>query len=51
MIEMTPCLWFDSNAEEAVAFYMSVFKDSKIICTKRYTEAASAQSGNRLAVC
>ncbi|MDQ3123784.1 MAG: VOC family protein [bacterium] len=30
MQKLTPCLWFDNNAEEAMNFYVSVFKDSKI---------------------
>jgi predicted 3-demethylubiquinone-9 3-methyltransferase (glyoxalase superfamily) len=30
MQEITPFLWFDSNAEEAANFYVSVFKNSKI---------------------
>ena len=36
---ITPCLWFDSNAEEAVNFYTSVFKNSKIGNISRYGEA------------
>jgi len=28
---ITPFLWFDSNAEEAVAFYLSVFKNSRLL--------------------
>lgn len=28
---ITPCLWFDGNAEEAIHFYLSVFPDSEII--------------------
>lgn len=36
MQKITPFLWFDGNAEEAVAFYLSVFKDGKIISTARY---------------
>ena len=28
---ITPCLWFDNNAEEAIRFYTSVFKNSKIV--------------------
>ena len=39
MQTITPCLWFDSNAEEAVNFYTSVFKNSKIGNISRYTEA------------
>src|SRR5215211_3566865 len=40
MQKITPFLWFDSNAEEAVAFYLSVFKDGKIIATTHYPENA-----------
>ena len=36
---ITPFLWFDSQAEEAVKFYTSVFKNSRIGDTTRYTEA------------
>jgi predicted 3-demethylubiquinone-9 3-methyltransferase (glyoxalase superfamily) len=34
-----PCLWFDSNAEAAVNFYTSIFKNSKIGNVSRYGEA------------
>jgi predicted 3-demethylubiquinone-9 3-methyltransferase (glyoxalase superfamily) len=34
-----PCLWFDTQAEEAARFYTSVFKKSKIGKISRYTEA------------
>ena len=30
MQKITPCLWFDDQAEEAANFYVSIFKDSKI---------------------
>jgi predicted 3-demethylubiquinone-9 3-methyltransferase (glyoxalase superfamily) len=36
--KITPFLWFDRNAEEAVNFYVSVFKNSKIVNVKRYPE-------------
>jgi predicted 3-demethylubiquinone-9 3-methyltransferase (glyoxalase superfamily) len=36
MQKITPCLWFDSNAEEAVNFYTSIFKNSKIGKISRY---------------
>ena len=36
MQKITPCLWFDSNAEEAVKFYASIFKKSKIGKIARY---------------
>jgi predicted 3-demethylubiquinone-9 3-methyltransferase (glyoxalase superfamily) len=39
MKNITPCLWFDSNAEEAVKFYTSIFKNSKIGNITRYGEA------------
>jgi len=35
MQQITPFLWFDNNAEEAVSFYTSIFKDSEIISTTR----------------
>lgn len=38
MQKITPFLWFDANAEDAVAFYLSVFKDGKIHSTTRYPE-------------
>jgi predicted 3-demethylubiquinone-9 3-methyltransferase (glyoxalase superfamily) len=38
MQQITPCLWFDSNAEEAVKFYTSIFKKSKIRKIARYGE-------------
>src|SRR5258706_3753377 len=36
---IAPCLWFDSQAEEAAAFYVSVFKNSKITKVNRYPNA------------
>ena len=39
MQKITPCLWFDGNAEEAVNFYTSIFKNSKIGKISRYGEA------------
>ena len=34
--KITPCLWFESQAEEAANFYTSVFKDSKMGAISRY---------------
>jgi predicted 3-demethylubiquinone-9 3-methyltransferase (glyoxalase superfamily) len=45
MQKITPFLWFDNQAEEAVKFYTSVFKDSKIQTMTRYDEAGAAASG------
>ena len=36
---INPCLWFDTQAEEAARFYCSVFKNSKITAISRYPEA------------
>ncbi len=36
MQKITPCLWFDNEAEEAAKFYVSIFPDSKIIETVPY---------------
>jgi len=36
---ITPCLWFDGNAEEAVNYYVSVFKkDSKVLHVDRFSD-------------
>ena len=45
MKNITPFLWFDTQAEEAVKFYVSLIKNSKIISTTRYTAEAAAASG------
>lgn len=34
--QITPCLWFDSQAEEAALFYTSIFKNSFINTISRY---------------
>ena len=39
MQKITPFLWFDTEAEEAAKFYVSVFKNSKVVSTTRYGEA------------
>jgi predicted 3-demethylubiquinone-9 3-methyltransferase (glyoxalase superfamily) len=46
MQQITPFLWFDNNAEEAVNFYASVFKDAKILETARYGEAGPGVKGS-----
>jgi predicted 3-demethylubiquinone-9 3-methyltransferase (glyoxalase superfamily) len=45
MQKITPFLWFDHQAEEAVKFYTSVFKNSKAGKTLRYDEASAKASG------
>jgi predicted 3-demethylubiquinone-9 3-methyltransferase (glyoxalase superfamily) len=36
--KIMPCLWFDKNAEDAMEYYVSVFKNAKIISITRYPE-------------
>ena len=38
MPKITPFLWFDNQAEEAINFYCSIFKNSKILSTSRWGE-------------
>jgi predicted 3-demethylubiquinone-9 3-methyltransferase (glyoxalase superfamily) len=47
--KITPNLWFDTEAEEAAAFYCEVFKDSRIVSVLRYPEA-SPKAGTVLTV-
>lgn len=42
---ITPCLWFDDQAEEAAQFYTSIFDDSKITKTTRYNDPSAKPSG------
>ena len=46
MQKISPFLWFDGNAEEAVNFYVSIFKDSKILNLSRYGEAGPGPKGS-----
>lgn len=45
MQKITPFLWFDGNAEEAVNFYTSILKNSRIVNMSRYGEGAPAPKG------
>ncbi len=45
MQKITPCLWFDHQAEEAAKFYASIFKNSKIGNMTPYGEAGATVSG------
>jgi predicted 3-demethylubiquinone-9 3-methyltransferase (glyoxalase superfamily) len=42
---ITPCLWFDTEAEDAASFYTSVFPNSKIVTISRYGEAGPREAG------
>ncbi len=46
----TTCLWFDGQAEAAVNYYTSIFKDSKLGRVGRYTEAGPGPAGTIMAV-
>jgi predicted 3-demethylubiquinone-9 3-methyltransferase (glyoxalase superfamily) len=37
--KISPCLWFDDQAEDAVAFYTGIFRNSKVVNVSRYGEA------------
>jgi predicted 3-demethylubiquinone-9 3-methyltransferase (glyoxalase superfamily) len=46
MQKITPFLWFDGKAEEAVNFYVSIFKNSQIISMVRFGEAGPGPEGS-----
>ncbi len=48
--KITPFLWFDGRAEEAMNFYTSVFKNAKIIEMSRYGEAGPGEAGSVMTV-
>ncbi|MDD5198496.1 MAG: VOC family protein [Terrimicrobiaceae bacterium] len=43
--KISPCLWFDGQAEEAANYYTAIFPDSKITAVSRYGEAGSQEHG------
>jgi predicted 3-demethylubiquinone-9 3-methyltransferase (glyoxalase superfamily) len=45
MQKITPFLWFDGNAEEAMNFYVSIFKNSRVVSVTRYGEAGPGPKG------
>ena len=50
MQKITPFLWFDGQAEEAANFYVSIFKNSKIVTIARYGEAGLGPKGSVMTV-
>jgi predicted 3-demethylubiquinone-9 3-methyltransferase (glyoxalase superfamily) len=46
MRKITPFLWFDGKAEEAMSFYVSIFKNSKVVSVTRYGEAGPGPKGS-----
>jgi len=45
--KITPCLWFDDQAEDAANFWVSIFKDSRITNVSRYGEAGKEVHGKK----
>ena len=50
MQKITPCLWFDNNAEAAVNHYLSIFKNSKINKVLRCGDAGPGPKGSVLTI-
>lgn len=48
MQKITPCLWFDGQAEEAMNFYLSVFKNGKVRDVMRYGDTGPGPKGSVL---
>ena len=48
--KITTFLWYDNNAEEAANFYVSVFKNSRILATTRYSDAGPGPKGSVMTV-
>ena len=50
MQKITPFLWFDNQAEAAATFYVSIFRNSKIVTTTRYGDAGPGPKGSVMTV-
>src|SRR3712207_7558491 len=50
MPAITPCLWFDTQGEEAAEFYTSIFPNSRIVEVARYGEAGPRDTGTVMTV-
>ncbi|HEY7691824.1 MAG TPA: VOC family protein [Gaiellaceae bacterium] len=50
MQTLTPCLWFDTEGEEAARFYTSVFPNSRVLEIARYGEAGPREAGTVMTV-
>ncbi|OAH99073.1 VOC family protein [Methylomonas methanica] len=46
MPKITPFLWFDDQAEQAMNFYVSIFKNSKVLSVNRYADAGPGPKGS-----
>ncbi|KAK4158688.1 Glyoxalase/Bleomycin resistance protein/Dihydroxybiphenyl dioxygenase [Cladorrhinum sp. PSN259] len=45
-LQLTTCLWFDGQAEQAANFYVSIFKNSRITHVQRYSDAGKEYHGH-----
>jgi predicted 3-demethylubiquinone-9 3-methyltransferase (glyoxalase superfamily) len=50
MDTITPCLWFDTESEDAAAFYTSIFENSRIVEVSHYNEAGPRPAGEVMVV-
>jgi predicted 3-demethylubiquinone-9 3-methyltransferase (glyoxalase superfamily) len=50
MQKITPCLWFDTEGEEAANFYVSLFRNSRVLEVSRYGEAGPRPAGSVMTV-
>jgi predicted 3-demethylubiquinone-9 3-methyltransferase (glyoxalase superfamily) len=50
MQRISPCLWFDNQAEEAVNFYLSIFKNAKIKSVTRFGDAGPGPKGSVMVI-
>jgi predicted 3-demethylubiquinone-9 3-methyltransferase (glyoxalase superfamily) len=50
MESITPCLWFDTEGEDAANFYVSLFPNSRIVSVNRYGEAGPRAAGSVMTV-
>jgi predicted 3-demethylubiquinone-9 3-methyltransferase (glyoxalase superfamily) len=50
LTKITPCLWFDTEGEEAASFYTNIFDNSRILHVSHYTSAGPRPEGTVLMV-
>jgi predicted 3-demethylubiquinone-9 3-methyltransferase (glyoxalase superfamily) len=50
MAPITPCIWLNGTADEAVDFWLSVFKDAKVLEHSRNSESAPGETGATLVI-
>ena len=47
---ISPFLWFDTQAEEAARFYVSIFKNSRIVGSTRYGDSGPGPKGSVMTI-